>query len=122
MCIIIIVTKDQNIKSHSNYSQNISLFRPPPKAKVNSILKEKWHDLSDEEKATWKGWEEWDLSRFKRDTVIFNKAQSKKKKEATNNESEIPKKRKDTDGKRDNAISEKPRDSFQIPKKKRIIK
>jgi len=49
------------------------------KQKVNSLLKEKWFSLTDQDKKVWKKWEKWDLKRFARDTSIFDKAEFNRK-------------------------------------------
>eukprot|EP00553_Chaetoceros_curvisetus_P000582 CAMPEP_0204619136 /NCGR_PEP_ID=MMETSP0717-20131115/5590_1 /ASSEMBLY_ACC=CAM_ASM_000666 /TAXON_ID=230516 /ORGANISM="Chaetoceros curvisetus" /LENGTH=396 /DNA_ID=CAMNT_0051633053 /DNA_START=246 /DNA_END=1433 /DNA_ORIENTATION=+ len=38
---------------------------------VNGILKQRWHDMSDEEKIIWKKWQVWDQLRYNRDCAIY---------------------------------------------------
>jgi hypothetical protein len=82
---------------------------------VNSLLKERWVDLADEEKAHWRAWAEWDKKRHAHELVIFQNRRSEDleteayadyEEDVTQN-FHVPKKRKST------AVSS------SIPKKKR---
>jgi len=44
--------------------------------KVNSILKDRWYSMPDDEKETWKKWELWDALRFEREKAIFKRENS----------------------------------------------
>jgi len=86
------------------------------KGKVNSILKQRWLELSDEEKGVWRRWQEWDSLRYRRDCVIHEAKQTIKHE----NSGAIPKKRSNPEMSQavysnDNA----PKSSFHIPKKKK---
>lgn len=69
---------------------------------VNGILKERWFSISDEDKKTWKAWEEWDVKRFARDTAIHQNAKraikkkrlSEPKSPQKGNQIHVPKKKK----------------------------
>ncbi len=96
--------------------------------RVNHILKEKWFDLSDEDRETWKKWQIWDRLRYKRDVAIFrnprrNEAKHRRADEVSttmdNDASiQIPKRhRRDSE-----PAAERSGDgsvSFHIPKKRR---
>jgi hypothetical protein len=62
---------------------------------VNDILRERWLDLSDEEKRTWRVWAAWDQKRFARDQFIYEKAQQTAENPAplASDEIHVPKKR-----------------------------
>jgi len=53
---------------------------------VNSILKDAWIALSEEDKSVWKKWEVWDALRYERDLQIFQKAKRKKRKQINEND------------------------------------
>ena len=88
---------------------------------MNEILKERWFSLSDNEKHTWKRWEQWDAKRYAHEMVTFRNAQNSSN-EAAESEKEIeadasqtmhvPKKRK-------LPHEESRSDSLSIPKKSR---
>lgn len=40
---------------------------------INSILKDKWYDLTDEERDTWREWEVWDAKRYEYQMKIYSK-------------------------------------------------
>jgi hypothetical protein len=67
-------------------------------------LKERWLELEDDEKDTWRIWSEWDKKRFERDLRTFEKRKKKKKPKieediASVDGQHVPKKRKmSTDG------------------------
>jgi len=74
---------------------------------VNGILKEKWQDLSEIEKGTYRDWCEWDKKRYARDMEIFETKKlgggfekleaahiPKKRKSFSGNNMSVPKKRK----------------------------
>lgn len=56
------------------------------KAKVNSLLKESWIAMKDEDKEVWRLWAEWDIKRFERDSAIFSKVSGVKRKVAAQSE------------------------------------
>jgi len=85
------------------------------KAMVNDILRERWLELPDEEKRTWRAWAAWDLKRFTRDQSIFEKAQQESASpgHAASSDIHIPKKRQvSAGGDGDAALA-------HVPKKKK---
>lgn len=94
--------------------------------KVNKLLKQKWFNMSEEDRDTWKKWQVWDNLRFQRDLAIHDRV--KKGSPAThgrenfpsgNDErNSIPKKRKDPENSHEKNESATNL-SFHIPKKKR---
>ena len=48
-------------------------------SKVKRILKERWTNLSKDEKKVWKKWEGWDAKRYRRDVILFERNKSKEK-------------------------------------------
>lgn len=55
--------------------QSLNPVERKDKEKVNDILKERWLDLPDEEKETWRIWANWDKKRYARDLSIYENAQ-----------------------------------------------
>ena len=47
---------------------------------MNTILKDMWTKLDEDEKSIWRKWEEWDAQRFERDLLVFKKVQRRKNK------------------------------------------
>lgn len=45
------------------------------KEKVNDILKERWLELSDEDKQPWRIWASWDKKRYARDLAVYERIQ-----------------------------------------------
>jgi hypothetical protein len=71
---------------------------------VNTILKERWFSLSEEDKKTWKGWEQWDAKRYAHHMFIFTNAKDHSDPEESNKSEvdvpeimHVPKKRKISD-------------------------
>lgn len=92
--------------------------------KVNKLLKEKWFELSDEERNIWKKWQSWDRLRYARDLALHRKkieSSEEKSNEKivpeTDSSLHIPKKRRDIETNNDNGSNGG--SSFHIPKKKR---
>lgn len=89
------------------------------KDRVNSMLKDRWYALTDDEKQVWKGWEVWDAKRYEYQSGIYEKRNQKKSKSGSPSKADgpsIPKK----------AIPKKPRkdslgdsSSLSIPKKRK---
>jgi SWI/SNF-related matrix-associated actin-dependent regulator of chromatin subfamily A member 5 len=70
------------------------------KAMINEILRERWLELPDEEKQTWRRWAAWEKKRYARDLSIYEKAQESQNErltpvpdEETMKEIHVPKKR-----------------------------
>jgi isopenicillin N synthase-like dioxygenase len=90
---------------------------------VNTILKERWFSLSDEDKKTWKRWEQWDAKRYAHHMLIFTNAKDHNDFEESNKSEadaseiiHVPKKRKIPD----EAEAASHRDPLtSIPKKSR---
>jgi hypothetical protein len=40
---------------------------------INSILKDRWYDLTDKERDTWRDWEVWDAKRYEYQMKIYAK-------------------------------------------------
>lgn len=40
---------------------------------INSILKERWYALTDDEQDTWRKWEVWDAKRYEHEVKIYSK-------------------------------------------------
>jgi hypothetical protein len=97
---------------------------------VNSILKQRWSGLSDEEKDDWKKWQIWDSLRFKRDSIIFNEkraATSKSPSTAQDSQEQSSisptKKRGSQEPSQatNNANDSPKKSSYHIPKKKKRL-
>ena len=59
------------------------------KDRVNSILKDRWYALNDEEKQVWKGWEVWDAKRYEYQAGIYEKRGQKKSKSSSPDKASI---------------------------------
>jgi uncharacterized protein YdaU (DUF1376 family) len=75
-----------------------------PQKRVNGILKERWMELSEDDKEFWRQLSEWDKKRYARDLAIYEKA-----KDDAVDTAHVPKKRK----------SSEVRDAKNIPKKRK---
>ena len=47
---------------------------------VNGILKDKWHNLTEDESYVWKEWEVWDAKRYEHQWDIYENKRSRAKK------------------------------------------
>ncbi len=98
---------------------------------VNGILKQKWHEMSDDEKNIWKKWQVWDQLRYNRDCAIYKNPKKSRttapiaiaKEDDSNTvdtDMNTAKKRKGNDTPdRDGAQGVNTNMAFHIPKKKR---
>jgi len=86
------------------------------KNKVNGMLRERWDNLSKDDKEIWKKWEVWDSKRYKRDVVVFQKRPTNLTQGVNQTHDADLKKRK-----KDNSSAADSKSAFQIPKKKRSI-
>ena len=83
---------------------------------MNRLLKEGWQDLAEDDKATFRGWTEWDKKRYARDLAIFERQKEDDPKGATAAEENyddglhVPKKRKK---------NVEDTDTLSIPKKRK---
>lgn len=83
---------------------------------VNEILRDRWIELLDEDKLTWRQWAAWDKKRHARDVAIYEKKEGSQNEDLAASEDErmkevhVPKKRSAGEG---SALA-------HIPKKKRI--
>jgi len=86
------------------------------KDRVNSMLRDRWYALTDDEKQVWKGWEVWDAKRYEYQLDIYETRNQKKSKSGSPNKADgpsipkksIPKKHSLGDG-----------SSLSIPKKRK---
>lgn len=89
---------------------------------INSILKQKWLDSSDEEKNIWKQWQIWDSLRFKRDRMIYDAKQSQTTSSHDHNATKSQNEGNGFSRKADEINNDNSQKStFHIPKKKRLI-
>lgn len=99
------------INTRREVKQSLDPVERKDKEKVHSILRERWVEISDEEKQTWRIWANWDKKRYARDMAVYESAQSNegkggsetddgqeldipKKRESIGNEVHIPKKKR----------------------------
>ena len=59
------------INTRKEVKQSLNPMERKNKEKVHDILRERWLDLSDEEKETWRIWANWDKKRYARDLSIY---------------------------------------------------
>jgi len=82
---------------------------------VNSILKDRWYALSEDEKHVWKEWEVWDAKRYEHQCSIYENRQSRAKKAKSNSPPREPPK----DGVIPKKSIPKKDSAFSIPKKRK---
>lgn len=99
-----------------NIIANSPISLPFLQNKVNGMLRERWDNLSKDDKEIWKKWEVWDSKRYKRDVVVFQKRPTNLTQGVNQTHDADLKKRK-----KDNSSAADSKSAFQIPKKKRSI-
>lgn len=94
------------IKMRKEVKQSLPPEDRKDKAVLNGMLKDRWTELSEDDKAVWREWTEWDKQRYSRDVQVFDRLKNEDDMKAIH----VPKKRK---GSTDlNVIS--------IPKRKKL--
>lgn len=94
------------IRMRKEVKQSLSPEDRKDKGKLNGLLKDRWTDLSEDDKTVWREWTEWDKQRYLRDLQVFDRW---KDKQDDMKAIHIPKKRK---GSPDPS-------NFSIPKRKK---
>lgn len=79
------------IRMRKEVKQSLSQEIRKDKAILNETLKDRWTKLSDDDKAVWREWTEWDKRRYSRDLQIFERIKAEDDMKAIH----VPKKRKD---------------------------
>jgi hypothetical protein len=64
------------ISNRKEVKQALDPAERKDKEKVHGILRERWLDLQDDEKQTWRTWATWDKKRYERDLAIYESEQS----------------------------------------------
>ncbi len=103
------------LHSEQELTTYLFVFSPRAQDRVNSILKERWYDLTDDGKHTWKEWEAWDAKRYEHQLNVYEKKQGCANKKVKSNDDAPPKM---NDG---ISVPKKsiPKKSFLIPKKRK---
>ena len=83
--------------------------------RVNSILKERWYALTDDDKHKWKGWESWDAKRYAFQMEVYEKKQGRANKKVKSNDDAPPNMKDGISVPKKSAVEK----SFLIPKKRK---
>lgn len=87
------------ISTRKEVKQSLNPAERKDKEKVHALLRERWLDLPDEEKQSWRVWASWDKKRYARDLAVYEARQGGGKKRAKSpgrddGTPQIPKKKK----------------------------
>jgi chaperonin cofactor prefoldin len=94
------------IRTRKEVKNSLPLDNRKDKGILNGMLKDRWTKLSEDNKAVWREWTEWDKQRFARELLIFDRLKNQDDMKAVH----VPKKRK---GSPDSS-------NFSIPKRKKL--
>lgn len=95
---------------------------------MNGILKDRWYNLTADEKHYWKEWEAWDAKRFEHQMEIFeNPSQKKKNQRDSGSDGDVKRMKNDLTSPMKGAAhipkkgrTESSSGAFSIPKKRKL--